>query len=83
MRKLSKTVLYSVVFVSRQAANNVHLSVYYLNAVPESSALGHDTLGLLFMVHHLRGLLGKELYSNSVLTNLYCIYAYKYGMTFY
>lgn len=70
-------------FTDRQAASNVHLSVYYFNAVPESGTLGHGTLGLLFMVHHLRGLLGKELYSNSVLTNLYCTCAYKYGMSFY
>lgn len=80
---MSKTVLYSVVFVSRQAANNVHLLFYYFNTVPESGALGHDTLGLICMVHHLHSLLGKELYSNSVLTNLCCVHAYKYRMYFY
>lgn len=69
-------------FPGRQL-NNVCLSVYYFCAVPESSALGHDSLGLLSMVHHLRGLLGKELYSNSVWANLHCVCAYKYGMSFY
>lgn len=70
-------------FPGRHAASNVHLSVYYFSTVPERVALGHDTLGLLFMIQHLLGLLEKELYSNTVLTNLYCISAYKYGMSFY
>jgi len=42
--KLSKTVLYSAAFVSRQAGGYVHLSIYYFSAVPESGALDHDTL---------------------------------------
>lgn len=70
-------------FPGMHAASNVHLSVYYFNAVPERVALGHDALGLLFMVQHLLGLLGKELYSNTVLTNLCCISAYKYVKSFY
>lgn len=59
------------------------LPVYYFRAVPESSALRHDSLVLLFMLHHLCGLLGKELYSNSVWTSPHCVCTYKYGRAFY